>query len=156
MNSMTTALGSIPRRGVAGGLIVFILLGVAVMLALYFIPLGGSGSGSGSGGSGGGGGSYMQQIGRARDSGFEMHAEQTMQQLVLLAQSYEISNGRYPRDADELYEGVAPMKDPWDEAYEVEFVQGASARDVMLRITSPGKDGMDGTEDDLVAERRLP
>lgn len=146
-----------PRRGVAGGLLIAILLALAVMLALYFLPVGGSsGSGSGSGGSAGTGGSYMQQLGKTRDTGFDTHAEQTLRQIVQLAMSYEISNGRYPRNAEELYEGVAPLRDPWGEPYTVEFIEGSSKRDITVRITSPGKDGIPGTEFDLVAEQKLP
>jgi len=48
------------------------------------------------------------------------------------------------------------MVDPWDEPYAIEFIEGASRRDITVRITSPGRDGIAGTEFDLVAEQRLP
>jgi hypothetical protein len=160
---MTTAHRRAPR-GFARGLLILVLLGVVGMLALYFVPMGGSGpggagSGSGTGATGGGNGtgrSYLGQLSGARDSGHDMHAQQTLRQIVQLAITYELSNDRYPTSADELYEGVAPMRDPWGEPYTVEFIAGASRRDVTVRISSPGRNGLAGDEDDLVAEQKLP
>jgi hypothetical protein len=87
----------------AGALILMVLIGVAIMLALFVIPTGGSG-GSGSGSS------YGQQLAQGKKSGMRAVTSRQAYALMQSVVAMELSSGlggNQPKDTQEL---IAELK----------------------------------------------
>ena len=90
---------------------------------------------------------YLQTVMSAQDKAGSAAFQTSLKAYATAIQTYQLENGRYPArltDVPEVASGRLPADDPWG-APLVFRSSGAS-----YEVRSPGPDGQDGTEDDLV------
>jgi len=127
------------RRGGAGIFLLIVLIAVALMFALMFMP----------------GGSAEQAV-ETRDRAQEFSIDIQARQMAIQIAAFRMANqGRDPADLDELTGGASSSyTDPW--GTELQFAVRDEGRGPgVVVVESAGPDGEFGTEDDLVSEQRL-
>ncbi len=129
------------QRGFSGALILVILIGLAVMLWLYF-------------GSTGGNKSYMQTVVQTKKEGESLGAGIQAQQLAILVADYRMNNhGKAPASFAQMGADESSFRDQWGKP--VRFRVEPNAPNVLV-VISDGPDGRPDTEDDVMVKANLP
>ncbi len=127
-------------RGYSGALILVVLIGLAIMLWLYF-------------GSTGGNKSYMQTVVQAKKEGASVGAGIQAQQLAILVADHRMNhNGKAPASFAEMGAEEVSFRDQWGKP--VRFRVDASAPNVLV-VISDGPDGRPDTQDDVSVTANL-
>lgn len=127
------------RRAGHGALLILVLLGLAVMLYLYFGNMGGT--------------SYMQQVKQTKDRGQEMARQISTSQMSLLIAMYRETNKKLPATPADL-ESPGAFNDPWGREMTFKFEQ--SPKGTKVTYFSLGQDGEAKTGDETTYEDVIP
>jgi hypothetical protein len=127
------------RRG-TGALLLVVLIAVLIILLLYFA---------------GGSGSYMNQVKKTRQSGRQVATEISVQQFSILIAQFRQTNGRLPKNVEDMGDDAASFIDPWGNrvTFTIEDTKNGPTK---VRYHSPGPDKEEGTPDDINKTDTLP
>ncbi len=127
------------RRGGAGVFLLLVLIAVALVFALMFMP-----------------GGSAEQAKETRDRAQEFSIDIQARQMAIQIGAFRMANqGRDPADLDELTGGASSAyADPWGTELRFE-IRGEGRGPGVVVVESAGPDGAFGTADDLVSEQRL-
>ena len=130
------------RRGGAAGVLV-VLITLVIILVVVFMNVGGSGS-------------YAEKLSDTRKQGQELNVQINTDQLKTMILQFKLTNDRLPKDVAELEAGPGAFKDPWGNPITFTYGEQAGAGPQAVTFRSAGRDGEEGTEDDIVINDTLP
>jgi hypothetical protein len=122
-----------------GALLILVLLGLAVMLYLYFGNMGGT--------------SYMQQVKTTKDKGQEMARQISTSQMSLLIAMYREQNKSLPKTPADV-DSPGAFNDPWGR--EMTFTFEQTPKGTKIIYSSLGQDGEPKTGDEKTYEDVIP
>ena len=128
------------RRGV-GALILVVLIGLVIILLLYFA----------------GNKSYMGQVAQTRKRGQQVAEDIQTDQLTKLIFIYRQNNdGKLPKGVQDMGDDAQYFRDPWGGAITFTIEENERGGGAKIKYHSPGRDGQDGTPDDINKTEPLP
>ncbi len=116
-----------------------VLLGLALMLYLYFGNMGGT--------------SYMQQVQKSKASAETEVRQISTDQLCILIAMYRDQNNKLPTTPADI-DSPGAFNDPWGK--EMTFTFEKKNAKTIAKFLSAGRDGEFKTDDDKVYEGTLP
>lgn len=140
---MTRTLRS--RGDVRPGWAAFGLIGLLIVMAIVLYLMFGTGGGS----------SYMEQVGKTRQSGKQLAVDINTRDLLTLIATHQMNTGDLPRTMEELEAPYGSFNDPWGTQLTFDYEDERATPPTVI-ITSAGPDMAFGTEDDIVKKERLP
>jgi hypothetical protein len=128
------------RRG-AGALILVVLIGLVIILLLYFA---------------GGQHSYMGQVAQTRKRGRELAVDLSTQQFSILIAQYRQEHGKLPKSPADFEDNAASFQDPWGGPVTFTCEDDKRTGKTIVHYHSDGPDKEPNTRDDINKTDTLP